>query len=132
MPNDTKQSNQTILDFFGQDKEQAAQQLDQYVIQGTKLIHSPETADEVINMLKGNPDPIQGASSVLVGIMHRLDSAAGQAGDTINDLVKLEGSLDLLNQIVEIGEASKAIPKKMAAEDIQASLALSVQNYVKD
>ena len=77
MPN----PSQNITDLFGDNKEAASQQLDQFVSKGMKLLYSDDTIEDVINTLKSDPDPVKSISRVTVGIVQRLDTAARNAGD---------------------------------------------------
>lgn len=100
-----------------------------FVIKGTKLINSPQSRDQIIASLKtGNP--LESVANTTVSIVQRLDEASRQAGDEVNDLVRIQGAHELLNQIADIGVASGAF-NKLSQEQITTSFSVAVQNYIK-
>jgi len=104
--------------------------LNQFVSKGMQLLHSEDTRDQVVSVLRSSSNPAQGVSDALVPIVQRIDSASRAAGQEVHDAVKLLGAIELVGQIIEIGELSKALPK-MSDEDKNTALAVSIQDYMK-
>jgi len=127
MAEETKKS---IIDLFGDKKLDAKRQLTQYVVKGMQLLHSGETGGDIVEVLKGTPNKSQAVAEVTTSVLQRLDTAAREAGDDVHDMIKLEGAVDLLQQVIEIGEVSGAT-KKFTPEETQAAIALTVQEYLR-
>lgn len=102
--------------------------LKQYVDKGTMLIHSPETRDPVLKMLEG-PDPVQKVADATVMIMQRLDAAGRSAGIEVQDAIKIIGAHQLVDQIVEVGEAARKF--KLDQDLTHLALSVTIQDYIK-
>lgn len=110
------------------DKDSVRADHDRYVTKAIKLIHSPETRESVLKMLKG-PNPVQRTADVVVGVMQRIDAAARKEGIEIHDSVKVMGANEILNLVIELGEAAKLIDLSKDLKEL--ALSTAVQDYVK-
>jgi len=112
-------------------RQQAAieSQHEQYLAKGMEMIHSPQTRDSILELLRAS-DPVDALSKTLVMVLHKVDEAARSANLEVEDAAKLMGASELLTQLYEIGEAAKIM--KLMPDEIHLALAAGIQNYVKD
>lgn len=115
------QQGQMSEDALQRDKEQI-------VDKGTILLHSPETRDQVMQMISSG-DPVDGVAKASVMTIQRLDEVARKAGKETSDTAKLAASIELMEQIIEIGETAKVF--KFSDEQRKYAMALGIQNYMK-
>ena len=103
--------------------------LAKFVDKGTILIHSPETRDQILVILK-HGNSIEDIAEALVFTVQRLDAISRKAGIEINDQVKLKGAEDLINQIIEVGETANLF--KITDEQRTLAYSLGLQNYLNE
>lgn len=102
------------------DKDKADFQ--QFVAQGMKLLHAPETRDGMLNRLKqGNP--IQAIAEVTLTIVDKLESVA-----QVSDIVKLDGANVLMREVAELAEAAGV--KSLTDEEKAQAFSLALEMYV--
>lgn len=99
-----------------------------YVARGLELISSQQTSASILQMLKTG-DPMNALARTLVVIMQKLDAAARQKGIDIPDMVKIYGSHELLQALVEVGQAAKIL--NIDKDVVELAYSVAVQNYIK-
>ena len=102
--------------------------LEQYVSKATILVHSPETTASVQQILT-NDDPVQRVSDASVMVMQAIDSSSRKAGIEIQDSVKVVGCKEIVELVIELGEAASKF--KLTPELHELALSVTVQDYVK-
>ncbi|MFA5323822.1 MAG: hypothetical protein WC373_14215 [Smithella sp.] len=100
----------------------------QYVAKGMILLHSAETRDAILQLLKGK-NPVQMVANATVVIIQKLDSVTRNAGQEIQDVVKLFAAHEFVKQIAEIAEAARLFKLDDAHQEL--ALSVAVQNYVR-
>jgi hypothetical protein len=86
-------------------KGQAKEYVNKLVAKGTKLLHSPETRANVVNVLsKGNP--IESVAHLTTSVLQRLDVYAEKTGKKIPDAMKIVVAQNIMGQVVELGQAT--------------------------
>ena len=101
---------------------------ERYTNRAITLIHSPETSDAVLQTLQG-PDPVQKVADGVVMVMQRIDAAARDKGVEVQDSVKIFGAHEIVNLVVELGEAAGVL--KLEDDLRELALSVAVQDYVK-
>ena len=120
-----------INNMFGKENSQKVEgDINQFISKGMKLLHSEQTRDGVLKVLQSQPNKLQAVSDAIVPIVQKIDSSARTAGGEIHDMIKLQGTAELAQQVIEIGEASGAVDK-FTPEETQTALAITVQDYLK-
>ncbi len=99
---------------------------ERFTAKGMKLIHSPQSRSAVVNVLNKN-NPIESVADATVQVISRLDQVSD---GRVNDMVKIKSGLDLMMQIIEVGEASGKL-QPMSDEEKQAAYAVSIEKYLK-
>lgn len=102
--------------------------LERYINRAILLIHSPETRQAVLAML-GGENPVQTVADATVMVMQRIDTASRQAGIEVQDTVKMYGAHEIVNLVVEFGNAARKF--KLTPDLAELALSVSVQDYVK-
>lgn len=101
---------------------------EKYVNRATMLIHSPETTSSVQKMLTGD-DPVQRIAKVTVMIMQRIDAASRTAKQEVHDTIKVLAAVEVVNIIVELGQAAKLF--KVGKKLTELAVSVAVQDYIK-
>lgn len=78
---------------------------EKYVANAIKLIHSEQTRLKVLGMLHGK-DPVSKVADATVMIIQRLDTAARHSGTEVQDTIKVFAAHEIVNLVVEFGEAA--------------------------
>lgn len=99
-----------------------------YVSKATQLIHSPQTRDNILSMLNNN-NPVQRVADATVMVMQRIDEAARASGTEVEDTVKCFAAHDIVNMIVEFGEAARKFT--LDSDLVMLALSLASQDYIK-
>lgn len=103
------------------------EQLEKFVVKGTRLLHDPKTRPQILQMLQSK-EPIEATADATIMIVQRLDNMSRKAGIEIEDTVRALGGSALLDQVVEIGETAGIF--KMTPEQKQLALSYGVQQYM--
>ena len=93
----------------GQQSMQEKAEVRQFVNHGMKLIHSPETRDELIKRL-GIGEKTEASAQAAYTILEKLERTALEQGTEVDDIMRVYGGNELAGQIIEVAEAS-GIPK---------------------
>ncbi len=102
----------------------------QYVAKGMQLIHSPETRDAIVGILKlKGKAPVQLVADTVVVVIRKADNATREAGIEIQDVVKLLAAHEFVTQICEIAEAARLFTLKPDVKEL--ALSVAVQDYVR-
>lgn len=110
--------------------EQQQQMYNLYVGNGLKIIHSEETRDKIINMLKRGK-PVDSLADTTVLILDKLDKTAQHQGENVSDEVRLSGSVEIMNELISVGEASGAFPEGLDDTEKQAAYRIAVGKYLQ-
>jgi hypothetical protein len=113
----------------GTDKESLQRDFTRYVAKATKVIFSPETRDQVLEMLKTGVDPVQSTANVAVMVMQRVDSAIRSAGQELQDSVRIFAGHEVIKSIAEYAEAAKLF--KLNEELQLLATSVAAQDYIK-
>jgi hypothetical protein len=125
----TEQSFGSLLGIDPQAEQEMQEDYQKFINKGTKLIHSEQTRDSVLEVLNRD-NPLESVADVSVYLVQRIDQAARAAGVEVHDIVKLHGAVDLVGQVAEVGAMAGKIPE-LSQEELQASLAITVEKYLK-
>ena len=109
--------------------QQPSAQVNEYVSNGMKVIHSPETRDNIVNQLKTGDDPAMALAQTTVNVLNQLDTTSTQAGANVAPETVLQGASPLMEQIMEIGEASGAI--QLNEDQVKQAAGMAVSLYIK-
>lgn len=94
----------------------------QFIAQGVKLLHAPETRGGMIDRLrKGNP--IQAIAEVTLAIVQKLEQVA-----EVSDIVKLDGANVLMKEVSELATAAGV--KELTDEEKSLAFSLAMEMYV--
>lgn len=142
MPNFKDEAVDPILGAGSQGQDQQAQQAasspqvqkvmregKDYEVVLINLIHSKETRDDVIDMLKSNPDPYISIPQAILTINDMGVKAMKQGGMEISTGAQLVASQFLFDDIVELGKASSSF--ELGEADIPAIMEDTYQAYVE-
>lgn len=102
--------------------------LERYINRAITLIHSPETRGAILNMLTNN-DPVQRVADATVMVMQRIDAASRGAGIEVQDTIKMYGANEIVNLVVEFGNAAKKF--NITPDLAELALSVAVQDYIK-
>lgn len=104
-------------------------QVKQFLVNGMKLLHSPEMRENTEAMLSQQKDPVVGLKDVALNIINVIEDKARQKNININPLVVAKAGPEIFAQIAEIGEESGIL----VADEKQKTVALgaAVQEYIE-
>ena len=105
------------------------QDLQKFVTNGMKLLHSEKSRDQTLQMLKSEK-PIESVVNLMVKTVQRLDAEARKSGKETHDLVKSQGAAELTAQVIEIGEAAGKFT--FTEEEKKLAMGMGVQKYMKE
>lgn len=103
-------------------------QIDNYVFNAIKLIHSEQSSDAIIKSLKSLSSP-QAAVAKTANLVH--DMLAGEAEKSekvFNSIALMLGSAKMIEELIELGEAAKCFPP-LSEEQRYAAHQLAMQHY---
>jgi len=100
------------------------------VTRGMELLHSPSTRDSVVDALKNTTNLVQAVADQARVIIQRLDQATAREGVKLNDVSKLVGGKDLIDEISLIAKVSGA--GDLDEDDKTLAYSVSVQDYLKE
>lgn len=99
----------------------------QYVLQASRLINSPQTRAQVLGMLKGQ-DPVNKIAATTVMVMQRLDESLRKMGVEMQDAIKAIGAYAIVDQLTKLGEAAGLF--KLDDDFQTLALSIATQNYI--
>jgi len=103
--------------------------VDQYISNGMKLIHSEKTRDNIVEQLKADPDPSSAVASTTVNILEQMDRSAESAGVKIPNEVRIAGASPIMEQVIEVGQASGALT--LSEDQTKEAASMTVSLYLK-
>lgn len=115
----------------GQTAQPNAQQaFDKFVMNGLKILHTPEVADGVIQRVQSNPDKIEAIGISALDVAQRLETSASQSGFQTTANTVLHGLNVIVGEVINIAEAAGLPP----LEDEQKFQAFSwaISNYISN
>lgn len=104
------------------------EEIERFVVKGSKLIHSPDTRDEVVSMLQVK-EPIEAVVDVTVGIVQRIDQLSRNEEIELNDVTRAIGGSKIADEVIEVGEASGIF--KLDDNQRQLVYAAGTQKYIQ-
>ena len=102
-------------------------QYDDFVGNGMSMLYAENGLPQIIEALKGDGDPVEGLANALVMLVMRLEDSAAEAGEEISGDVMYHGSVELLEQMIEIAE--EAGIHEFSAQDQENALYLALDQY---
>lgn len=93
------------------------------------MLHSPQTRDAVLSVLKGK-NPVQLVANAVVVVLQKIDNASRKAGIETQDMIKLLAAHEFVSQICEIAEAAKLFA--LSKDQQELALSVAVQDYVRN
>jgi len=133
MPKSTAPSkvvNQKLMNPEAQGKVQTpSKEVNEYVSNGMKIIHSEQTRDSIVQQLKTGGNPAAALAQTTVNVLEKLDTASAQSGATIAPETVLQGSAPIMEQVMEIGEASGSF--QISEDQIKEAAGMAVSLYIK-
>jgi hypothetical protein len=109
--------------------EQDMEQLNQFTIMATKLIHNPQTRDKILGRIKGVEHPYDEIADASLIVMNRLEQEAQKTGQPWDKAIKLMGGMEVVGQVIEVATAAGKIPEDVPEEDKRIILGQAVQKY---
>lgn len=106
-------------------EEQAA--YDRFVTNGMTLIYSDNALPKVLDTLAGDGNPIEGLANATAMVALRLDESARQSEIEVPGPVKFHGSVELLEQMAELGEAAGI--HEYSPEDLESATFMALDLY---
>jgi hypothetical protein len=103
-----------------------SKEVNAYVSNGMKLIHSEETRDSIVTQLKSVEDQPTALAQTTVNVLQQLDRSSS---NTVSPEVVMQGAAPLMEQIMEIGEASGAMV--LDDEQVKQAAGMAVSLYIK-
>src|SRR5690606_26991790 len=82
------------------------QEYDKLVAQSFNLIYDPRTFPGILEMLKGEGDPVEGLARTASMVVLRVLSSAQQAGVEFTPDVKLHAGAEVLEDLAELSRQS--------------------------
>jgi hypothetical protein len=129
LPDQTQQQATPPQPQGGGDQQLPAEVV-QYVSNGMKVIHSPKTRDNIVKQLSVGNNPAAAVANTLFNVLKQLDGTSAQAGSPPSANTVLLASAPLMEQIIEIGEASKSF--KISEDGIKEAAGRAVTLYIQD
>ena len=105
-------------------------QVREIVAKGTKYIHSPERRGAIIDIL-GKTRPEEGIAQAAMLVMNLVDKEGRDAGVDFGDAERIIGGIQLVDQLVELGEMAKVF-KPFTDAQRQLAFSLTVQHYLSN
>jgi len=95
----------------GPQQEVPAQEAhDKFVINGMKILHSPEVSDKIINRIKGSDDTVKVVGESAIDIVMRLEQSAGENQFPITANTIVNGLNAIVGEVITLAEAAGASP----------------------
>jgi hypothetical protein len=127
----SKAVNQALTNPEADGKIQApSKEVNQYVSNGMRLIHSPKTRDNIVSQLQTGTNPAVALAQTTVNVLNQLDSSSSQSGAAVSPEVVLQGSSPIMEQVMEVGEASGAF--QITEPQIKEAAGMAVSLYIKN
>ena len=102
------------------------EQVDIFVSNGIQIIHNQRLSGNLIKQLKNSKDPVDTISAATLKVIEMLEADAEKKGAKLQDATKINGANQLMGEIINLAETSKAIEPLTDEQKYQAfSLALS-------
>ena len=126
VPVDEKQMEESPEDYEFSPEQQ--DMIDNYVVNAIKIIHSPKSADAIIEALKSINNP-QAAVAKTANLVHDMIAMSSeQNGKNFNSVALMLGSSEMIDELIDLGEAAKCFPKLSDAQRYAAHQ-LAMQHY---
>lgn len=105
------------------------QEYDILVSNALRIIHG-KAREAIVNQLK-NQEPIQAVAQSAVNVIERIEAGAASKGKRINEGVLINGAGEIIQNIIELGVASKAT-KPMKQEDVLKAAKMAAGLWIKN
>lgn len=101
----------------------------QIVNKGNRILHSPDTSDHIVEMLKTGGRPEESVAKVMLYVFSIVDNAARQAGQEIDDQDRIVALAQLVKMAAELAKAAGLFT--LNEKQMQLAISLSIQMYLK-
>lgn len=102
-----------------------------FLSNGIKIIHTPETTDELIKQMGVTPNKAEAVGTILANIIKRLEISAEDNGVMLDVEVILVGSAELLQELILIAEGTGG-GEGFTVDQIKEAVGHAVGIYLQD
>jgi len=106
-------------------EEQA--QYDKFVDAGFQAIYNEKTMPQVLEMLKGNGQPVDGLANTAAMIVMRLEDSAKQSGKELSPDIVYHGGVELLEDLANLAKEAKI--HEYSEEELQGAMYQALDIY---
>ena len=109
--------------------EKDQQDLINFQIMATKVIHNPEIRTKLIERIKGIEHPYADIVEASLVVMQRVEQEGIKNKRPWDNAVKLIGGMNIVEQVIEVAQASGKIAAEIPSQDYQVIQGQAVQKY---
>lgn len=103
------------------------QQYDQFVANGMQLLYNKKAMPQLLQMIAGDGDPVEGLANALVMVVTRLEDSAGEQGTQLSPDVMMHGGTELLEQMADLAE--KGGVHEFDEKEMESALYMAMDMY---
>ena len=103
------------------------EQYNLFVTNGMKILHNMSSSKQLVEVIRGDGNPVQGLANALVLIVTKVEDSAKKGGQELTGDVLLHGGTELLEQIVEVAEAAGI--HKFTEKQMESALYIAMDQY---
>lgn len=103
-------------------------QMDLFVANGMKLIHTQKISDAIVKQMKSAGNPVTAISGLTLNIVSQLEASAKAAGKKLSLTVLAYGANILMGEVINLAEAAGMKP--ISDEDKYQAFSLTVARYL--
>jgi len=99
------------------------------VVRAMEIMNSPKTRDIISDNLRKSQQQVKTVAETAQHIVHKIDTAAAKKNIDIDFQAKIEGGIEIIQEISEIAEA---VGKPLQEDDKELAYSLAIQDYLKE
>lgn len=111
----------------GQGFQTDQEEVDMFLANGMKLIHSPQSSDSLIQTIKAASDPVRGLADAGLQVIDRLEKSANTSGKSFSLATIAQGGNALMGEIAQIAEIAGV---KLDDEAKYRAYSFAVSKYI--
>jgi len=111
--------------------EKDKENLTNFQIMVTKVVHNPQIRGKIIERIKGKEHPYAEIADASLVIMQRVEQEGIRNKQPWDDAVKLLGGMIIVEQVIEVAQASGRVPTSIPHQDYRIIYGEAIQKYYK-
>jgi len=108
----------------------AQDSFDKFVINGLKILHTPDVTENIVQRVQSNQDKIEAIGEASLDIVGRLESSADEKGFPVTANTILNGMNVIVGEVINIAESSGMEP--LNEEQKYQAFSWTISNYLNN